>query len=222
MGQAIGESITFAVVIALSPIPIIAIVLLLLSKRAGANGIAFTVGWMAGLVGALTVVILVSGSIGTGTDSSPKTGTSVLKLLLGALLLYLALRSWRGRPAAGEAASLPSWLSAVETISPAKAAGIGVLSSLNPKNLILIVSGGIAIAGGSTATADRVVAAAVFVAIASASIVVPVVLYHALGDRIRGTLQALDQWLRRHSATVMAAVLLVIGVALLGSGVSGF
>jgi hypothetical protein len=222
MGQAIGESITFAVVIALSPIPIIAIVLLLLSKRAGANGIAFVVGWVVGLTAALTAVILVSGSIGTGTDTSPKTGTSALKLLLGALLLYLALRSWRGRPAPGEPADLPPWLSAVETISPVKAAGIGMLGSLNPKNVILILGGGIAIAGGTTSTADRVVAAAVFVAIASASVVVPVGLYHALGDRIRPPLQALDQWLRRHSATVMAAVLLVIGVALLGNGLSGF
>lgn len=222
MGQAIGESITFAVVIALSPVPIVAIVLLLLSRRAGANSIAFVTGWVVGLATALAVVILVSGSIGTGTDTSPRTGTSALKLLLGALLLYLAVRSWRGRPAPGEPADLPSWLSAVETISPAKAAGIGTLSSLNPKNLILIVGGGIAIAGGSTATTDRVVAGAVFVAIASASVVVPVGLYHALGERIQRPLQGLDHWLRRYSATVMAAVLLVIGVVLLGSGLSGF
>lgn len=222
MGQAIGESITFAVVIALSPVPIVAIVLLLLSKRAGTNSIAFVTGWVVGLATALTIVILVSGSIGTGTDTSPRTGTSALKLLLGALLLYLAVRSWRGRPAPGEPAVLPSWLAAVETISPAKATGIGTLSSLNPKNLILIVGGGIAIAGGSTATTDRVVAGAVFVAIASASVVVPVGLYHALGERIRHPLQGLDHWFRRYGATVMAAVLLVIGVVLLGSGLSGF
>ena len=55
MGQAIGGSLPLAVGIALSPIPIIAVILILTSDRARVNGLAFGLGWLAGLgiVGAI-------------------------------------------------------------------------------------------------------------------------------------------------------------------------
>jgi hypothetical protein len=48
MGQAIGESLPLAVGIALSPIPIIAVVLMLTSHQARINGPVFVAGWLAG------------------------------------------------------------------------------------------------------------------------------------------------------------------------------
>ena len=55
MGQAIGGSLPLAVGIALSPIPIIAVILMLTSDRARVNGLAFVLGWLVGLgiVGAI-------------------------------------------------------------------------------------------------------------------------------------------------------------------------
>ena len=50
MGQAIGESITFAVGVAISPVPIIAVILMLLSKKSGANSPAFAFGWVSGVL----------------------------------------------------------------------------------------------------------------------------------------------------------------------------
>jgi len=49
MGKAIGGSLPLAVGIALSPIPIIAVVLMLTSRRARVNGPVFVLGWLAGL-----------------------------------------------------------------------------------------------------------------------------------------------------------------------------
>jgi hypothetical protein len=223
VGQAIGESITFAVGVAISPIPIIAIILMLLSKKAGANSLAFAAAWVVGVAGALVVVIAVSGAIGTTTDGGPSHGTSTVKLVLGAVLILMALRRWRGRPAPGENAPLPKWLQAIEAITPVKSAGLGVvLSAVNPKNLLLIVGGGLAIAGAPTTAGGKTVAAVVFVVLAVSSVVVPVVLYHALGARGERMLESLNQWLQANNATVMAVLLLVIGVVLVGKGLGGF
>jgi hypothetical protein len=49
MGQAIGGSLPLAIGIAISPIPIIAVVLMLTTPRAKANGLAFLAGWLLGL-----------------------------------------------------------------------------------------------------------------------------------------------------------------------------
>jgi hypothetical protein len=53
-------------------------------------------------------------------------------------------------------------------------------------------------------------------------VIIPVVLYRALGDRAKATLESLNTWLQANNSTVMAVLFLVIGVALIGKGIGGF
>ena len=48
MGQAIGQILPLAVGVGLSPSPIIAVVVMLGTPQARANGPAFMVGWLVG------------------------------------------------------------------------------------------------------------------------------------------------------------------------------
>ncbi len=61
MGQAIGSSLPLAVGVALSPVPIIAVVLMLTSRRARSNGQAFVIGWLIGLAVVGAIVLSVAG-----------------------------------------------------------------------------------------------------------------------------------------------------------------
>ena len=90
------------------------------------------------------------------------------------------------------------------------AAGV-VLSALNPKNLLLAISGAAAIASVGAATADEIVAYIVFVLVATLGVGAPVVIYFALGDRSGPLLERLK-----------AVLLLVIGVKLIGDAITGF
>ncbi|MBV9197440.1 MAG: GAP family protein [Solirubrobacterales bacterium] len=60
LGQAVGQSLSLAVAAAVSPFPIIGMVLILTSKRATANGSAFLVGWLAGCGAVGTIVLILS------------------------------------------------------------------------------------------------------------------------------------------------------------------
>ncbi len=223
MGQAIGESLPFAIGVAISPIPIIAVILMLLSKRAGANSTAFGIGWLVGIAGVTAVVLAVAGSIGTTSDGSQSTGTSTVKLVLGIAVLFLGLRNWRRRPAPGEADALPKWLQSIENVTPMKSAALGVgLSAINPKNVIMILGGGIAISQAPTSPAGHVGAAVIFVALAATTVLVPVVLYRIMGAKAQPMLSSLNTWLEHNNTTVMAVLLLVIGVVLIGKGLGGF
>lgn len=56
MGQGISEVLTWAVDAAISPIPIIAVILMLFSPRARVHGTAFPAGWILSLAALSTVV----------------------------------------------------------------------------------------------------------------------------------------------------------------------
>jgi threonine/homoserine/homoserine lactone efflux protein len=223
MGQAIGQSLTIAVGVAVSPLPIVGVVLMLVTERGRLNGPAFIVGWWVGLAIVGAIVLSIAGGADASSQGEPATWVNVLKLVLGVLLLLVAVRNWRGRPRAGEDAPTPKWMGALDRFTPLKAAGAGVLfSALNPKNLLLAVSGAAAIAGVGASTTDEIVAYVVFVLVATIGVGAPVVIYSALGDRAPSLLDRLKNWMAQHNAVIMAALLLVIGVKLIGDAISGF
>ena len=88
MGPVIGEILPLAVAVAISPVPIIAVILMLFSARAGANGPAFLGGWVTGLLAVSVIVLAVSGIVGMGTGSAP-AWVALLRIVLGILLLLL-------------------------------------------------------------------------------------------------------------------------------------
>jgi threonine/homoserine/homoserine lactone efflux protein len=146
----------------------------------------------------------------------------VTKLVLGLLLLLLAARQWRSRPHGDEPATLPSWMATIDQVTPVKAAGLGVLlSAVNPKNLLLCVSAGVTVAAAALDPAEEVASVAVFTVVAVSTVVVPAVAYAVAGARLRHPLDELKGWLQANNATVMAVLLLVLGVSVLGKGLGG-
>ena len=190
MGQGISAVLTFAIGVAISPVPIIAVILMLFSQRARVNGPAFLLGWVVALAALSTVVYVVSHDGNVATSSTAADSVSWGKIVLGVALLALARRNWRKRPAPGEEAAMPKWLASVESVSPVKAFGLAVvLAAVNPKNLILTLgaAAGLAQVPGLS-TSDAVVSLAVFVVIASLTIAGPVLYALFGGERAQASL----------------------------------
>jgi threonine/homoserine/homoserine lactone efflux protein len=223
MGEAIGQILPLAVAVAFSPIPIIAVVLMLVSPRARANGPAFVVGCLVGLAVVGAVVLAIAGTVDASEDGEPATWVNLARLVLGALLVLVAVKQWRGRPQAGEESPAPTWMGAVDSFTPPKALAAGVvLSGANPKNLILAVGAAVAIAQTGLPGSEQAIAYAVFALIGIAGVGAPVVMYFALGERAGPILDGLKAWMARNNAVVMAVICLVIGAKLLGDALAGF
>lgn len=198
--------------------PIVALVLMLVSRRAASNGTGFVLGWITGIFVLGTLVAVLAGGATSGADDTP-LWAALLKLLLGALLLLLAVRSWRGRPAEGESAPVPKWMAALDDFNAFKAFGTGVLlGAVNPKNLLLVVSAGTTIATASSETGEQVVAMIVFTVVASLGLLVPFGIYLATGERAAGLLEGIKGWMIANNATIMTVLLLVLGVKMIGDG----
>ena len=223
MGAAIGQVLPFAVGVALSPVPIIAVALMLLSQRARLNGPVFVIGWLVGLAVIGVIVLAIAGPADSGSNGEPATWSSILKLVLGLLLVLLAVRQWRGRPRPGQEVEAPKWMGSIERFSTGKAAGAGaVLSGANPKNTLLAIGAAAAIAQTGIGAADQAIAYVVFAVIATLGVAAPVVMFFALGDRSGQILASLRDWMAQHNGAIMAVLCLVIGAKLIGDAISGF
>lgn len=219
-GDAIGQSLPIAVGVMVSPLPIVAVVLMLVSGSAKANAISFVLAWFVTVGVVVGAVALLAGSADDGAGG-PATWTGWLKIVLGVLLLVVAGRQWQGRPRGGAEPDPPRWMAAVDAFTPPKAAGLAVLlGGANPKNLLLAVSGGAAIAGVSGGEVGAsITAAVVFAVVASVGVAAPVAVYLFAGERAATILEELRAWLVRNNAVIMAVLLLVIGAKLLGDGI---
>lgn len=214
MGSTVGQIVPFAIGVGINPLPVIAVILILLTPRARSAGLAFLAGWLAGL----TLVGGIAIAIANRTDLYGAEGSSIatwVSLILGVLVLGLALKQWLGRPAAGEEAEPPPWMAALDQMSGWRALRLGaILAAANPKNLVLTLTAAVIIVEGGHTGAQEAVALAVFVIVASIGVAVPMVAYFALGSRASSILDGWRTWLVRKNATIMTVVLGVIGVLL--------
>jgi threonine/homoserine/homoserine lactone efflux protein len=219
--EAIGQVLSFGVGVALSPVPIIAVVLMLATPRARSNGPAFLLGWVLGLALLGTIVLLVSSGAGADDGGQPATWVSVLKLVLGLLLVALAVKQWRGRPHGDAEPPLPKWMRTIDQFTPVRALAIGAaFAAVNPKNTLLTIGAAAAIAATGASTGAQAVALAVFILVATLGVGAPVALYFALGERSRAVLDDLKVWMARNNTAIMAVLCLVIGAKLLGDGIA--
>jgi threonine/homoserine/homoserine lactone efflux protein len=221
MGEAIGDLLPSAVGVALSPVPIIAVILMLGTPRARSNGTAFALGWVLGLVVVSVVAVLVaSGSDDPDSDSSAVVDW--ITLLIGVLFLVMGVAQWRRRPRPGETAEMPKWMSAIDGFSPGKSLGLGaVLSGANPKNLALTLAAAATIAQAGLDGAGTAVSIAVFVIIGSITVAGPVLFYLVASETAAGPLDSIKQFMSDHNAVIMMVVLVVLGAKTLGQGIAG-
>ena len=219
MGQGISDVLTFAIGVAISPIPIIAVILMLFSQRARVNGPAFLLGWVVSLAAVCTVVYVLSHDGNVATSTTASDSVSWGKIVLGVALVLLARRQWRKRPPEGAEPEMPKWMATIDRVSPAKAFGLAVvLAAVNPKNLVLTLGAAAGLAQSGLTTSDAIVSIAVFVVIASLTIAGPVLYALVGGDKARAALDSAKGWLTVHNAAVMTVLFLVFGVDLIAKG----
>jgi threonine/homoserine/homoserine lactone efflux protein len=222
MGEAIGQVLPLAVAVALSPFPIVAIVLVLATPRARVNGPMFVLGCLIGLAVVGIVVLALVGPAGASEGRQPATWVDGVKIVLGGLLLLLAVRQWRSRPRQGEEVKEPAWMGAIDSFTPGRALGAGVvLAGVNPKNLLLAAGAAATIAQTGIPIREQAIAYAVFALIGLVGVGTPLVLSFALGERSKPMLDGLKEWMTRNNDAIMAAICLLIGVKLIGDAISG-
>jgi hypothetical protein len=205
--------------VAASPLPIVAILVLLLTRRARPGSIVMLIGWVLGVAVALSISIAFADTIRV-----PKVGTDLpweglFMLLLGIGLVMMGVLSRRGRFRSADPEQPPSWVNSVDNMSPLGGGAVVFLNATtSPKNLALAITAGRLIASSGVPLTETVPAVVVYVVIASLTLAIPVGLYFFGGDRSTAVLQRWKQRVTANAAAVMEITLLVIGVGMTVKG----
>lgn len=208
MRDLVPELVPIAVAVALSPFPVIPVVLLLLTARPLANGGSFLAGWFGGLLGLTALLAVVAGAVELW-DEAP-TWAAWARIALGAALIVLGVRSWLARGSGGE---MPSWMSALDGYTPARSARLGILLAVaNPKSVVLVLAGAVAIGSAELGAAPAALATLGFAALAASAVALPVLARLLLGERVVAPLTAVRSWLIEHNDAIVAVVMVALGV----------
>ena len=220
MAQGISEVLTYAIGVAISALAIIAVILMLFSSRAKANGLMFLLGWVVALAAVSGVAYVISDAGNASTSTTAADTVSWGQIVFGVLFLLLSGRSWRNRPDPGAGTKMPKWMAGIDSFVPGNALGRGLLlGGANPKNLLLEVGAGSALALSGPSTSEAVVSLIVFVIVGSLTIAGPVVFYLLGGASAKTQLDSAKGWLAVHNDAVMTVLFLVFGVNLIAKGI---
>ncbi|ONI73929.1 hypothetical protein BWI15_11045 [Kribbella sp. ALI-6-A] len=220
----VGAVLPQAMAIALSPVPVICIVLVLMSDRPVRAGLSFAVGWLGALTIAIGLVVWLTDEVADDNDKVARDGVDVFQLAVGVLFAVLAVRYWRKRPAPGTPAPRPAIVDRVPLLSPPALVVTGAAAALaNLKNLPLILSAGSQLGTAGLSSGSLIGAVAITVAVASFSVLGPLAAVAVTGpERSARALKSLEAWLLANLNTITIVVLTILATVLIGQGLDLF
>jgi hypothetical protein len=192
---------------------------MLMSAGGRANALALVAGWAAALaVVAGAVAVL---GLGGGPDGGGR-GVAIAQLVVAGILVVVMASEWRDRPRSGAPARPPRWMRALGELGPARAVALGVaLIVLNAKDGALTVAAGAKLASADPALPAALACMVLFVAVASATLAVPVAVDIGLGDRAEPILARWHAWLERHGSTATILTVGIVAAVLAAQGLRG-
>jgi Sap, sulfolipid-1-addressing protein len=217
--------IPLALGVVISPLAIMALVAVLLSKRAKRNGIAFLIGWILAIVVTLLISFLVLELLDVQATTTPPTWVAYVRIILALILVVIgiySLRRGRGRIVAMAHAStpaqvvsaapqLPGWLRAVETFTPGRCGLLGFgIFFLNPVDTSCAVLAALDIRLATISTTASVVAAVLFAIVGIVPMAIPVIIATVRGADAQPFLGASRKWIASHTAWLNAGLLFLI------------
>lgn len=173
--NALGDLLPLTVGMAISPLPVVAVVAIVLAPRGRVAAPVYVVTFTA-----VSFAMIALGVVGASRAPTAATGDGhgIVSLVLSGLISVgfaaLAVLSWRSRSRDGAPVKTPSWLAAIDAITPRRAVGLAVMmAAANSKNLPLALKGGAIIADAHLALPLAAIACLAVAVAGSLPLIVP-------------------------------------------------
>jgi Sap, sulfolipid-1-addressing protein len=217
----LGALIPLGVAGAFSWLPVTGLVVLLLAGSGMTRVWSFVAGRVVGL--ALITVAFVAGARALRAPrSAPALEGPVVagaEVAAGIALVVVGVVSWLHRD---RARAEPAWRRRLGEASVPAVFLTSLVVDLQPKGLVLGLAAGVVVRAGSMPLAEAVLAVVVYLAIAAASVLLPLVATYVAPARTQRWLRETQDWLTAHGSVLTAVVAALVGVVLVVDGVGRF
>jgi len=222
--EVLGVLLPLSIGVAFSSVPIMAMIVILLSPRGQVSGITYLIGYALGL--ALVTVGFTAGvrAIPDGDDAPSLFWIGIGEIVLGAGFVFFAIWSFtrvrRRIRATGVPPAMPAWLRRAGDLGPAPAFGVGFVLNLRPKALVIATAAALTLNAGDLSPVAWAVDTTIYLIIGLSTVAAPVIVVWRSGERARAVLERARDWLERNSYIVTSIVVIMVGVVLIGDGLT--
>lgn len=219
MGQSLLQLLPLALAAALSSVPITATIFILLSESRGRSGLAFLAGTVLGTFAAL-VLATVAGAAVPGRPHHHDVIVGRLEIVIGIAMVVLGVVTLTRRTRASRDHGA-GWLDDIGSFGILPVFGIGLALNIRPKAVLLVLAAGLAISKAHLPSDENLVLILLYTAIATSTVVVPIVATILLPLRMEPRLLSVKGWIATHSTAISGTLSILIGGFVIGVGVSG-
>lgn len=220
----LGVLLPIAIGVAFSSVPIMAMIVLLLSPRGQASGLFYLIGYAAGLAAVTVGFTAGLRAIPRGDAPPSQLWVGVGEIVLGGIAVGVAVVSFarerRRRRDVDAPPAMPRWLQRLGRVGSGPALLVGLALNARPKALVLATAAALALNAVELTPLAWTVDTAVYLAIGLSTVAAPVIVVWRSGARARPVLERAREWLARNSYIVTSVVVVMVGVVLIGDGLS--
>ena len=198
--------------VALDPLPLTAFLVVLPSRRGVRKGAAFVFGWLVSLAIVVTNTVLATGNNPPKPSTAPSLAALVVKIVLGAVLVWIAVRHIRARGRPKPPKKPPKWQEHVDSMSPWFA--LGLAPALQP--WVLIGAGAATVVEAKLSSWETFLALFLYCVLASSSYLAMELYAVFRPAQSQALLNRARTWIDTHTDQVIIVGSLIIGFWLIG------
>ena len=204
--------IVIGIAVALDPLPLTAFLVVLPSKRGVRKGAAYVFGWLVSLAAVVTITVLATGNSPPKPSTAPSLAALAVKIALGAVLVWIAVRHIRARGRPKPPKKPPKWQEHVDSMSPWFA--LGLAPALQP--WVLIGAGAATVVQAKLSSWESFLALFLYCVLASSSYLAMELYAVFRPAQSQALLGRARTWIDTHTDQVIIVGSLIIGFWLIG------
>lgn len=221
----VWQLIPIAIGVMASPVAVMALIGILLSRHARSNGLAYLLGWVLCSANLLALAILIFTLADTSGALQDSWWIPVVHLVVGLICiggaLWIRRRARRlVRRVAEEGLDgvdapvlrLPGLVRSVEEFTSLRSFLLGLGIFLSPMNIALVSAAAIEIVAAELPQSQALIVAGGFLAAAVVPVLIPVLTLLMGKERAQPMLAGLRSWILHHHGDLTVVILVVVGL----------
>jgi threonine/homoserine/homoserine lactone efflux protein len=207
--------VLIALAVTLDPLPLTAFLIVLPSKRGARKGAAFVFGWLVSLAAVVTITVVATGNNPPKASTAPSLAALAVKIALGVVLVWIAVRHIRARSRPKPPKKPPKWQEHVDNMSPWFA--MALAPTLQP--WVLIGAGAATVVEAKLTSWESFLALVLYCLLASASYLAMEIYAVVRPDQSQALLGRFRTWINDHTDQGIIVGSLLIGFWLIGDSI---